>query len=74
MSQVIKGNQKGRPRVKINFDTLYKLTNDGYGCKRIARIMTENGEYVSASTINRLLKSIDLKASPAPLKLIDIYC
>jgi hypothetical protein len=69
MIQMNESNKKGRPRVKVNYDTVKALSENGYGCKRIAKIITENGNYISASTVSRILRG---GSCSYPYQAIDI--
>jgi hypothetical protein len=60
MAETKSKNKKGRPRAKVNFDTVKALAENGYGCKRIARVITEQGCFISASTINRILNTFKI--------------
>jgi hypothetical protein len=47
----------GRPRTKVDAGAILALSKAGIGHKAIAKIITELGQFVSASTVKRILKS-----------------
>jgi DNA invertase Pin-like site-specific DNA recombinase len=49
--------KKGRPKSKVALSSILELKSKGLGHKLIAKTLTDKGQFISASTVKRILKA-----------------